>query len=104
MHAARARLAAVDCHVIPTHWGAVEYDERGHGEPVLVLHGIFHNCVGGLVTFPRDLSSDRRVIVPSRFGYLGSSIPPNATPAVLGQAKTIHDELVKFFAEMRERG
>lgn len=54
MNAARARLASVDRHVIPTDWGAVEYAERGHGEPVLVLHGIFHNCVGGLVTFPRD--------------------------------------------------
>jgi pimeloyl-ACP methyl ester carboxylesterase len=86
MHAARARLAAVDRHVVPTPWGAVEYAERGHGEPVLVLHGIFHNCVGGLVTFPRDLASDRRVIVPSRFGYLGSSIPPDATPAAQADA------------------
>jgi pimeloyl-ACP methyl ester carboxylesterase len=86
MNAARARLAAVERHVISTRWGVVEYAERGHGEPVLVLHGIFHNCVGGLVTFPRDLSSDRRVISPSRFGYLGSSIPPNATPAVQADA------------------
>jgi pimeloyl-ACP methyl ester carboxylesterase len=86
MNAARARLAAVERHVISTRWGVVEYAERGHGEPVLVLHGIFHNCVGGLVTFPRDLSSDRRVISPSRFGYLGSSIPPNATPAVQAEA------------------
>ena len=88
MNAARARLAPVDRHVIPTDWGAVEYAERGHGEPVLVLHGIFHNCVGGLVTFPRDLSSDRRVIAPSRFGYLGSSVPPNATPAAQADALT----------------
>jgi pimeloyl-ACP methyl ester carboxylesterase len=53
---------------------------------VLVLHGIFHNCVGGLLSFPRDLSSDRRVIAPSRFGYLGSSIPPHATPAAQADA------------------
>jgi pimeloyl-ACP methyl ester carboxylesterase len=86
MNAARARLAAVDRHVVSTQWGAVEYAERGRGEPVLVLHGIFHNCVGGLVTFPRDLSSDRRVIAPSRFGYLGSTIPTNATPAAQADA------------------
>jgi hypothetical protein len=79
MNAACARLAAVDRHVIPTQWCAVEYAERGQGEPMLVLHGIFDNCVGRLLTFPRDLSSDRPVIVPSRFGYLPSSIPPNAT-------------------------
>ena len=29
------------------------------GDPVLVVHGIFHNCVGGLLSV-RDLFSDRR--------------------------------------------
>jgi len=83
--AARARLAAVERHVISTEWGAIEYAERGCGDPVLVVHGIFHNCVGGLLSV-RDLFPDRRVIAPSRFGYLGSSIPPNATPAAQADA------------------
>jgi pimeloyl-ACP methyl ester carboxylesterase len=78
--AARARLAAVERQVVSTQWGAVEYAERGYGDPVLVVHGIYHNCVGGLLSV-RDLFADRRVIAPSRFGYLGSSMPPNATPA-----------------------
>ena len=85
MNAARARLAAVNRHVVSTQWGAVEYAERGHGDPVLVVHGIFHNCVGGLLEV-RDLVTDRRVIAPSRFGYLGSSMPPNATPAAQADA------------------
>jgi pimeloyl-ACP methyl ester carboxylesterase len=85
MNAARARLAAVERHVISTPWGAVEYAERGSGAPVLVVHGIFHNCVGGLLSV-RDLFTDRRVIAPSRFGYLGSSMPPNATPAAQADA------------------
>src|SRR5262245_25982866 len=80
LNAARARLAAVERHVISTHWGEVEYAERGNGDPVLVVHGIFHNCIGGLLSV-RDLFTDRRVIAPSRFGYLGSDMPPNATPA-----------------------
>ena len=80
MNVARARLAAVKRHVISTPWGAVEYAERGSGDPVLVVHGIFHTCVGGLLSV-RDLCPDRHVIAPSRFGYLGSSMPPNATPA-----------------------
>jgi pimeloyl-ACP methyl ester carboxylesterase len=80
LKAARSRLAEVDRRVIQTEWGAVEYAERGAGEPVLVLHGIFGGCDGGLLTV-RDLCPDRRVIAPSRFGYLGSSLPPNATPA-----------------------
>ena len=85
MNAARARLAAVDRHVVATEWGAVEYAERGQGDPVLIAHGILHNCVGGLLEV-RDLLTDRRVIAPSRFGYLGSSLPPNATPAVQADA------------------
>ena len=85
MNAARARLAAVDRRVISTRWGAVEYVERGSGAPVLVVHGIFHNCVGGLLSV-RDLFTDRRAIAPSRFGYLGSSMPPNATPAAQADA------------------
>jgi len=80
LNAARARLFAVERDVISTPWGAVEYAEQGDGEPVLVVHGIFHTCVGGLFSV-RDLLTDRRVIAPSRFGYLGSSMPANATPA-----------------------
>jgi pimeloyl-ACP methyl ester carboxylesterase len=85
MNAARARLAAVQRHVVSTKWGTVEYAEVGHGDPVLVVHGILHNCVGGLLSV-RDLFTDRRVIAPSRFGYLGSSMPPNATPAAQADA------------------
>ena len=84
LNAARARLAAVERHVISTPWAAVEYAERGDGDPVLVVHGIFHNCVGGLLSV-RDFS-DRRFIAPSRFGYLSSSIPSNATVAAQADA------------------
>jgi pimeloyl-ACP methyl ester carboxylesterase len=84
LNAARARLAAVDRHLISTRWGAVEYAERGSGDPVLVVHGIFHNCAGGLFSV-RDFA-DCRYIAPSRFGYLGSSMPPNATPAAQADA------------------
>jgi pimeloyl-ACP methyl ester carboxylesterase len=79
MNTARARLTAVDRHVVSTQWGAVEYAEQGSGAPVLVVHGIFQNCLSGLFSV-RDLS-DRRFIAPSRFGYWGSSMPLDATPA-----------------------
>jgi pimeloyl-ACP methyl ester carboxylesterase len=85
LNAARARLAAVDRRVISTPWGAVEYAERGSGVPVLVVHGVFQHCVSGLFSV-RDLLLDRRVIAPSRFGYLGSSMPPNATPSAQADA------------------
>jgi pimeloyl-ACP methyl ester carboxylesterase len=45
-----------------------------------VLHGIFGGCDNGLLSV-RDSGPHRRVIAPSRFGYLGSSLPTDATPA-----------------------
>ena len=80
LRAARSRLAGVDRRVVATDWGAVEYAERGFGEPLLVLHGIFGGCDAGLLSV-RDLFPDRRVIAPSRFGYLGSGLPADATAA-----------------------
>lgn len=85
MNAARARLPTVDRRVVSTQWGLVEYAERGSGAPVLVVHGIYQNCISGLFSV-RDLFADRRVIASSRFGYLGSAMPPNATPAAQADA------------------
>jgi pimeloyl-ACP methyl ester carboxylesterase len=85
MAAARGRLAAVQRYVVSTRWGVVEYAEQGSGAPVLVVPGIFQNCVSGLFAV-RDLFAHRRVIAPFRFGYLGSSMPPNATPAAQADA------------------
>jgi pimeloyl-ACP methyl ester carboxylesterase len=85
MRAARERLAAEERRVVSTRWGTVEYAERGSGAPLLVIHGLYHHCVGGLLSV-RGLFPDRRVIAPSRFGYLGSSMPPDATPAAQADA------------------
>ena len=73
MNAARARTAAVKRRIISTPWGAVEYAERGSGDPVLVVHGIFHNCVGGLLCV-RELLTDRRVLAPAT-ARLVSAVP-----------------------------
>jgi pimeloyl-ACP methyl ester carboxylesterase len=80
LEAANARLAAVERRVVATPWGQVEYAEEGSGVPVLVVPGIFQHCVSGLQSV-RGLFPGRRMIAPSRFGYLGSSLPPNATVA-----------------------
>jgi pimeloyl-ACP methyl ester carboxylesterase len=82
---AYARLAGVDRRVISTPFGAVEYAERGAGEPLLVSHAIFHGCDSGLAA-ARDVAGDRRVIAPSRFGYLGSDLPVNASGAAQADA------------------
>jgi hypothetical protein len=80
MAAARARLDAVPRQSVATKFGAIEYAESGAGDPVLVSHGIFNGCDGGLLAV-RDIVVGRRVIAPSRFGYLGSTLPRGATAA-----------------------
>jgi pimeloyl-ACP methyl ester carboxylesterase len=78
--AAQARLDAVPRMTVETRHGVVEYAESGAGAPLLVSHGIFHGCDGGLISV-RDTVIGRRVISPSRFGYLGSTLPDGATAA-----------------------
>jgi len=80
MSAARARLSAVARKSVRTAFGDIEYAERGTGEPLLISHGIFQSCQSALL-FSELLFPGRRIIAPSRFGYLGSSLPPTATPA-----------------------
>lgn len=77
--AARVRLSAVGRRRVDTFFGTVEYAESGVGDPVLVSHGIFHGCDGGLLSV-RPLLPRHRIIAPSRFGYLGSELPAGASP------------------------
>ena len=79
LQAAGSRLSATVTTRIATTFGDVEYAERGIGEPLLISHGIFQGCESALLF--GGLFPDRRIIAPSRFGYLGSDIPPGATPA-----------------------
>lgn len=78
-------LEAIDREIVFTSFGDVEYAEQGVGEPVVVIHGIFGGRDQGLASWDEMLAG-RRVIAPSRFGYLGSAMPPNATPAKQGDA------------------
>jgi pimeloyl-ACP methyl ester carboxylesterase len=82
---ARRRLAAVAGSIVETRFGALEYADVGGGEPLLVVHGIFGGRDQGLASFD-DLLPDRRVLAPSRFGYLGSAMPARATPALQADA------------------
>lgn len=86
--AAWSRLDALDKKVLTTPFGAMEYADSGEGGPVLVSHGIFHGSDGGLLSV-RDVLPGRRTIAPSRFGYLGSDLPPGATPQAQADAFTV---------------
>ena len=79
--AARGRLAAREHHTIQTPYGAVQYAERGQGPPVLFSHPLVGGFDVGLGCAEPWIGDGFRVIAPSRFGYLGSSLPQGAMPA-----------------------
>jgi pimeloyl-ACP methyl ester carboxylesterase len=82
MRRAWNRIAGIPTGKLETRLGTVEYTERGRGLPVLVGHGVF-GCHADAVDgwWTRMLGEEFRVVAPSRFGYFGSTLPPQATPA-----------------------
>lgn len=66
--------------VIETAHGPVEYAERGRGPAVLILHGAGGGYDQSLACAELLGEAGLRFILPSRFGYLRSPLPPNATP------------------------
>jgi pimeloyl-ACP methyl ester carboxylesterase len=70
--------------VVDTDCGPIEYAEIGEGAPVLVVHGIFGGFDQGLVIARGNVGEQFRSIVPSRFGYLGTPLPNDASSG--GQA------------------
>ena len=61
--------------------GPVEMAEAGHGPPVLVVHGTAGGFDMGLRLGRPCLGEDFRVLAPSRFGYLRTPMPANASHA-----------------------
>lgn len=56
-------------------YGTLEYIDVGEGEPVLVSHGTMGGYDLGLLNSQSFTGSNYRFIIPSRFGYLKSSMP-----------------------------
>lgn len=66
--------------------GPIEFAESGDGPAALVIHGAGGGFDQGLHA-GRELVGDAyRVVAPSRFGYLGSPIPEDASPAAQADA------------------
>ena len=84
IRAAQGRLQSGGSQVIATDCGPIEYATFGEGDPVLVVHGIFGGFDQGLVIARGNVGEGFRSIVPSRFGYLRTPLPEDASPA--GQA------------------
>ena len=87
IEAARRRIAALEWRSVDTSFGRIEYLDRGEGPVVLVVHGITEAADGGLRDLDEELVPDEhRLLVPSRFGYLGSEMPEQATPEMQADA------------------
>ncbi len=72
--------------VIETASGPIEYADVWDGYPVLVVHGAGGGYDQGLILSEILLNGDFRVIPPSRFGFLRTPLPANASPAAQADA------------------
>jgi 2-hydroxy-6-oxonona-2,4-dienedioate hydrolase len=66
--------------------GPIEYAEKGTGAALLAIHGAGGGYDQGLSTASDLVGNGFRVIAPSRFGYLGTPIPPDTSPAAQADA------------------
>jgi 2-hydroxy-6-oxonona-2,4-dienedioate hydrolase len=85
IRAARARVAS-GSKVVNTPCGQIEYADIGTGPAVLAIHG-----AGGGFDQSLDLARDFlgagfRVLAPSRFGYLRTALPADASPMAQADA------------------
>ncbi|KCZ72108.1 putative hydrolase or acyltransferase of alpha/beta superfamily [Candidatus Methanoperedens nitroreducens] len=85
MQSTRERLL-IGSQVIETASGPIEYADIGDGYPVLVIHGAGGGYDQGLILSEIFLNDDFRVIAPSRFGFLRTPLPANASPAAQADA------------------
>ncbi len=80
MAAAEARLARRSS-VLGTSAGALEYAIAGQGPPLLMIHGSGGGFDQGLLFAHPLREVGFRIVAPSRFGYLRSAFPEDASPA-----------------------
>jgi pimeloyl-ACP methyl ester carboxylesterase len=79
------RLAAYGAETAQLSYGSMSYVDTGEGETILSVHGIFGGYDQAYDTC-KDFSSDYRIIAQSRFGYLGSDVLGDGTPAEQARA------------------
>jgi len=84
MHEARERLLA-GSQVIQTNSGLIEYASVGDGYPVLMVHGAGGGYDQGLI-LGEFVGDGFRQIAISRFGYLRTPLPVNASPVAMADA------------------
>ncbi|KWV94226.1 alpha/beta fold hydrolase [Erythrobacter sp. AP23] len=86
----RSELAA-ERSLAETRYGQTEYVSWGEGPPVLVIHGAGGGFDQGRLLAEAMGGDAHRFIAISRFGYLGSAMPPD--PSTEAQAEAFLDLL-----------
>ena len=76
---ARKRVASLGSQVVETACGPIEYARVGEGFPVLVVHGALGGFDQGLFLARSIDIPNSQTISVSRFGFLRSPVPPDAT-------------------------
>ena len=82
---ARARLVGRS-ETMATSFSTLEYAEMGEGDPMLIVHGAEGGFDQGLDMTGTMAERGYRLIAPSRFGYLRSTMPENPTTAMQADA------------------
>ncbi len=86
MRAVKEHIDGLGSRVVETDCGPIEYARTGTGYPVLVVHGNAGGFDQGLLLANRTIDPQFQVIAPSRFGYLRSPMPANASVALQADA------------------
>lgn len=82
---AEKRVSGVS-RTIASRSGRLEYATAGDGPPLLMIHGTGGGFDQGLGFAAGMIGRGRKVIAPSRFGYLGSDLPADASTAAQADA------------------
>jgi 2-hydroxy-6-oxonona-2,4-dienedioate hydrolase len=85
LDAARKRIET-EGQLIDTPHGPIEFAEAGDGPAVLLIHGAGGGFDQGLALGAAFLGDGYRIVAPSRFGYLGTPLPADASPAAQADA------------------
>jgi pimeloyl-ACP methyl ester carboxylesterase len=83
---AEQRIAHAGSHLVETRCGPIEYAEAGQGLPLLVVHGAGGGFDQGLDFAGSLPRRGFRVIAVSRFGYLRTPLPDDASPIAQADA------------------
>lgn len=81
----KIRLEEYGAENIELCYGNMSYVDRGDGDVILSVHGIFGGYDQAYDTC-KDFASDYRILAPSRFGYPGSDIKGAGTPSEQAEA------------------